>query len=315
MSPQPVSTLDTLTSVDERTPPSVVQDLFETDGAFIVRRLFEPGQISEVREPLLSRLNSSGWISDPSQDAPDANMSLCCSDPDTSYMRTYRRAISAPSIHKLPHSRSVRVLAEQLGFGQFFLHPRVILRMIFPGVLPTPAHQDWTSVGGATDAATVWVPLVPCDLSTGPLAVIRRSHQRGEWARQPALGIEGEEIVTEDSDRWAASALRLGDAVVFRSLTVHCAMPNTSQSLRLSMDFRMQALSAPIHPGSLLPPERFRTWDDVYAMWGEEDRKQAYYWRERHPPLKPSIAELQEDLTRTAGAENAHIERMLKYVM
>jgi hypothetical protein len=315
MAPEAVFPFGVLGSVDLKTPPEVVRRYFETDGAFVVKRLFDPAEIYAVRSAIFGKLCSAGWIYDAAEETPRANMGSRCSDPEPSYLSMYDEVISDPGIHGLPHSGSVLALAGKLGIKELFLLPRIALRMIFPGTPPTPVHQDWTTVKGAKDAATVWVPLAPCDLSTGPVAVIRGSHLRGEQARLPPLGAGGGAPAPESCDRWSTAEFQVGDAVVFRSLTIHGALPNAGPSLRVSMDFRLQDLSQALHPGSLLPPGRFRTWDDVYRDWSEEDRQYACRWRERHPVLTPSISDLRAALASATGTEKRYLERVLRQVV
>jgi hypothetical protein len=314
VAPETSFELDPLNAVDLHAPPEILRQHFNTDGAFVIRGLFEPVQILSARSAVLGELLSAGWISDATEEAPLANMDSCCSDPDPAYLTVYDRVISQPRVHELPHGDNVCALAQKLGIEDLFLLPRIALRVIFPGTPPTPAHQDWTTVRGDRNAITVWVPLTPCHLDAGPVAVIRRSHTRGEGARLPSLGIVGNPAVPADRDRWSAASVQLGDAVVFRSLTIHGALPNTTRSLRVSMDFRLQDASQPIHPCSLLPPGRFRTWGDVCTTWDEEDRRYVNYWQENHPALVPSMADLRREFTKSDGDEKRYLERILRQV-
>jgi len=304
----------TLAAVDRDTPAEVVRRLFDTDGAFLVKGLFEPAEILPVRSAVLGEIRRAGWIRDAEQDAeqdaepdaepdaPRADMAARCAVPEPPYLDLYDRVISLPRVHALPHSGSVRALAGKLGIRDPFLLPRIALRMVFPGTAPTPEHQDWTTVGGDRNAVTLWTPLTACDLATGPVAVIPRSHARGEGS------------VAAAADRWTTAEVRTGDAVVFRSLTIHRALPNTGQSMRVSLDFRLQDAAQPIHPCSLLPPGRFRTWDDVCEAWGEDDHRYASYWRDNHPAFTPSLADLRGDLARAEGDERRYLERVLRQV-
>jgi hypothetical protein len=303
-----------LAPVDLQTTPEMVRHRFEADGVFIVKRLFDPTEIFAVRSAVFGKLQSAGWIYDAAEEAPLANMSSSCSDPEISYLDIYDEVISHPRVHELPHSESVRILAGKLGIGELFLLPRIALRMIFPGTPPTPVHQDWTTVKGAGSTATVWVPLIPCDLNAGPIAAIPGSHLQGKYAQLPPLDADGDMVASGDAGRWWTATFQIGDAVVFRSLTIHCALPNVGRSLRLSMDFRFQDLSRPLHPGSLLPPGRFRTWDDLYKNWSKEDRRFAYCWRENHPVFEPSITELRNEMASAVGAEKRYLERILRQV-
>lgn len=306
--------LDKLPCFTNRDDPHAIQATFESGGAFVMRGLFEAGQIWKTRAGLGGLLHSAGWIYDPAAEAPEANLDMRCADPDLTYVRTYRRALTQPAIHKLPLSPNVRGLARALGIKEFFALPRVVLRMVFPGIIPTPPHQDWTTIQGSQNTVTIWVPLMPCRLSDGPIAALRSSHHAGEWPRQAARGIGGEVVSTDERAVWSTEELNVGDAVVFRSLTVHCALPNTGDHMRLSMDFRIQDMDEPIHPGSLLPPDRFQSWEDIYRSWAAQDREQAYYWRERHPRPLPSADRLRAGIATSDGAERKSLERLLSAV-
>jgi hypothetical protein len=308
--------LDELPSIDGQTSQDVVRHHFDAIGAFVVRGLFTPEQIGEVREVVLSRLQEAEWIADVVDGVPQANSDMHLELRDRAYLRTYRRVAAAPNLHALPRSDSVRALASTLGINDFFSLPRVVLRMVFPGATPTHAHQDWSTVQGTPETVTLWVPLVRCDPDIGPIATISGSHLRGEWPRDSSPGADVDEIDVPDSERWSSARLAPGDAVVFRSLTVHRGLPNNSEFIRLSVDFRIQDMTQPLHPGSLLPPEGFRSWDDVYASWEEERHvRNAYFWRVRHPPIQPSASELRAALENANGMGRRHLERLLRNLM
>jgi hypothetical protein len=50
----------------------------------------------------------------------------------------------------------------------------------------------------------------------------------------------------EDHPEWRTASYQPGDVLLFTSLTVHGAMPNRTRQLRVSADFRYQALTAPM---------------------------------------------------------------------
>ena len=65
---------DTLGTMDLRASREVLRHRFDTDGAFVIRGLFEPSEIFSVRSAVLGQLNSAGWIYDAAEGAPQANM-------------------------------------------------------------------------------------------------------------------------------------------------------------------------------------------------------------------------------------------------
>jgi ectoine hydroxylase-related dioxygenase (phytanoyl-CoA dioxygenase family) len=77
-------------------------------------------------------------------------------------------------------------------------------------------------------------------------------------------------------EEWAGGTYRFGDALIFHSLTVHRALPNHSERLRMSIDCRFQKLSEAIDPDSLLPLNGLSSWEPIYQGW--QSRALQYYW-------------------------------------
>jgi hypothetical protein len=104
----------------------------------------------------------------------------------------------------------------------------------------TLPHQDHHYVGGRPEIVTVWIPLTDCPLSLGPLAVLPGSHRGGLRPHDvESSGVRG--VVVPDDATWAAADLRVGDTLMFPSLTVHRSLPNLSgDRLRLSVDYRYE---------------------------------------------------------------------------
>ncbi len=126
---------------------------------------------------------------------------------------------------------------------------------------------------------TVWIPLQDCPLQLGGLAVAEGCHHWGELDFQPALGANSTEIIEPLDSCWRASPFELGDVVIFSGLTPHKGLPNNTNQLRLSVDYRYQPASDWITPDVLLPQNRFMfSWQDIYRDWPEDDPLK-YYWK------------------------------------
>ena len=107
----------------------------------------------------------------------------------------------------------------------------------------TVAHQDRFYLPGGAPRWSMWVPLGPCPLALGPLAVLPGSQERGLLPHTGDLAWRQGVDVADDAS-WAASDLEPGDAIFFSSLTVHRALPNVSgRALRLSATCRYRAAS------------------------------------------------------------------------
>jgi hypothetical protein len=75
--------------------------------------------------------------------------------------------------------------------------------------------------------------------------------------------------VDDDDPRWRTADFHAGDVVVFTSLTVHGALRNNEDHLRVSADFRYQSLLEPVVAGSLGPhyAPHVPSWDVLTEGW------------------------------------------------
>jgi ectoine hydroxylase-related dioxygenase (phytanoyl-CoA dioxygenase family) len=124
-----------------------------------------------------------------------------------------------------------------------------ICRIALPAAshLTTPPHQDHWYTGGSTNLWTVWISLTETPLELGPLAVLPGSHMSGLLPHS-GQGAGRQGVGITDDERFAAGPLAAGDAILFNCLTVHRALPNVTRNhVRLSVDYRYQPASEPIH--------------------------------------------------------------------
>ena len=122
----------------------------------------------------------------------------------------------------------------------------------------TPWHQDSgvaTENADDTEVLSVWVPLVDVDEHNGCLAAIPFSHLDGlalHCPRTAALTIPDEYIPI---GRMKPVPMTAGSVLLFTRFTMHRAMPNLSDRVRWSFDFRYQKPGLPtgreVFPGFL----------------------------------------------------------------
>jgi ectoine hydroxylase-related dioxygenase (phytanoyl-CoA dioxygenase family) len=109
-----------------------------------------------------------------------------------------------------------------------------VCRVVPPAApeLTTRPHQD--AAYTRDELWTAWIPLGDCPRRLGGLAVSPGSHRRGLLAHgEGTLGA----AVPADA-RWASADYRCGDVLLFSALTLHRALANESDEVRLSVDFR-----------------------------------------------------------------------------
>ena len=138
------------------------------------------------------------------------------------------------------------LLFELLSTERLFAHMPPTARFVVPNcsLARVPPHQDISYNKHMSDFCVMWVPLVPIDRDCCSMAIYPRTHGLGELLADNGPSstthwlppIEGGAF--SRADRVVLEPLDLGDAVLFGPRTVHESMPNVSDRVRLSCDFR-----------------------------------------------------------------------------
>ena len=261
--------------------PALRQRL-EGDGYLFIRGLLPDDTIRNVRSRLLAKAAAGGWL-DPSQpvEAGIANPAAACKDPEERYMRVFRGLWADEELHRLRTHPRVTGLFTRI-FGEPALaHPMFVQRNIFPQSgafdFTTGVHQDRVHIGGATSYA-LWMPLGDCPREKGALAVAAGSHTQGILETKVGSGAGGMDISVPIPGTWVTGAFKAGDALIFQDVTVHKALPNRTNEIRLSFDARFQPASQPVADTNMVPYSGCGTWEEVYAGWSS--REGQYYWRD-----------------------------------
>ena len=261
---------------------ALLQSRMKDEGYLFFQGLITQERIQAVRKEILTLCEQQGWLKEgTSMEEGVAKPGAVFVEPEPAYMALYNELIKGEAFHDLALDPPLVNLLASL-FGEPALaHSRNIARIIFPQntQFTTPSHQDYIHIQGTMETYTAWIPLGDCPQELGSLAVLAGSHKAGVLPVQAAYGAGGVGIRTDDLPyQWVGSDFASGDVVLFQSLTVHKALPNlNTERLRLSVDFRYQPLSHPVHPSSLLPHHNQITWEEVYADWKKETHQ--YYWK------------------------------------
>ena len=132
----------------------------------------------------------------------------------------------------------------------------------------TPGHQDYYFFR-PVQFCTVWIPLMDIDASIGGLVIGQASNQEGlhevwwkgneylgvaespeqarQWREEGAAVVAGTVKTGNEGRAWLRSDYRIGDVLIFQPLMMHAGIPNTSDKVRLSADFRYQRQGTPTH--------------------------------------------------------------------
>ena len=267
--------------------PAGLRERMDRDGFFYFRHLLPREAVLDLRRQILEVCQKHGWL------APDAPLMDGIADPSVAGIEVfcqvgvtheaYAEVYKLEAFHRLAmHSAIMGALGDLMG-ETVLAHPRHIARLMFPtkANAPTPPHQDHVFIQGSKTVFTCWLPLGDFSEALGGLRVMRGSHKLGVLPLRAAEGAGNRTVILDALDQaWGHGDFEAGDALIFHSLTVHRAVPNTLKDrLRLSVDYRYQAISLPVEEKSLLTHCSVLPWEDVYAAWpGADDLK--YYWRQ-----------------------------------
>jgi ectoine hydroxylase-related dioxygenase (phytanoyl-CoA dioxygenase family) len=287
----------------------------DAHGYAIIRGLLCQKDLNPLLGDITGVLHHAGWFrSDSDPFDRIANSGAACFEDDSAFKAVYDQIFSLPSFHALPHHPVLQQLMKMLVGPYLLIHPKSVGRLIFPNFerAITPAHQDHAAIAGDEQTFTAWLPLHDCPLEQGVLRVLDGSHKFG---LQPTVGQTGcIPPGTERGGEWVGGEIYAGDLLLFNSLTVHEAAPNTSNRMRISLDCRFQSYQRTIHPAALvLAGSGRRSWETIYANWPSGELK--YYWARLPLQLKPSKSELAElAQTSASPAERARYAGILEAI-
>ncbi len=203
------------------------------DGYVFVRGLLEPDVVRRIGAQCFSTLERGGWRAE----GPPRATSVRESFAD----RTYRQVLRDRGFNAIPTApQFVRLMQEIMG-PNAILQPIKLMRIVYPtSVVPQQpggiVHKDYTVV---QDMFTTWVPLVDVPRAVGGLAVRAGSQHHAAFLPRP---------MNDREPGWSTTDYAPGDVLVFHCLTSHAALPNRSNRLRLSAEYRWQLSDDPLPP-------------------------------------------------------------------
>ncbi len=228
---------------------------FQEDGYAVVRGLIEPAvrhavirESSALVDILAARLVAEGKAASEFEEAPF----------DTRMMRLYdgraneTPTIFRPELHRagvfslFGHSGLLDLAEEALG-PEVRLYPNYSLRPKLPENERTLVlwHQDAGYTADDADVLrmmNVWTPLVPATRENGCMEIVPGTHRQGVVRHEKDehyLRI-ADDVILPLEDRAVAVECDPGDVVLFSNLVFHRGLPNVSDHIRWSLDFRYQ---------------------------------------------------------------------------
>ena len=210
------------------------------DGYVFFRGLLDPVEIRSVGAGVLGQLQAAGWTEagcDPVTARPVPPV-RAVRMADLFGSRTYTRIVLNPRLNRVAYQSGLAdVMRDVLG-PRGFCYPLRIPRIVYPtSFAPRQpggyVHKDYRSV---QDMFTCWAPFgeVPCSL--GGLALLSGSQTTDRVAPQPLRQLPA---------GWLTTDYQPGDVLVFHCLTTHAALPNLTDRMRFSVEYRWQLAEQP----------------------------------------------------------------------
>jgi hypothetical protein len=250
---------------------------FSRDGHLFLRGLLDRDAVLGLRAEVLAAVAALDWLA-PGTDADAARPgAIERHEGSREFWEGYIAIQRLESFHRLAHHQALVDAMAVLVGDDVLPHPQKIARLSFPSeTFFTAPHQDYRYIQGTADFLTAWIPLGPCPPEHGGLRVLSGSQSRGLLPVHSAEGAGGLAVdVDEDDPGWRTATYEAGDVVVFGSLTVHGAIPNRTDRLRLSVDYRYQSAADAICAPSLGPHfsfmDRSPGWDELSTGWASRE--------------------------------------------
>lgn len=241
------------------------------DGYVFLRGLIPPDSVAAVRGGVRNALDTAGWLAPGSRPEAPIPTDAAVREGGPGYFDAYVGIQRLQAFHELAHHPSVLAVMEAVFGEPLLVHPGKIARTSLPHDDEyTRPHQDYRLIQGTVDTLTCWVPLGDCPATLGSLRMLEGSHHRGLVEADPGKGPGGLQVEVDDDDAaWRTTDYRVGDAIIFTSLTVHGALRNNEHRMRFSADFRYQSLLEPVLKHSLDPHyfPQVPAWDELTTGW------------------------------------------------
>jgi ectoine hydroxylase-related dioxygenase (phytanoyl-CoA dioxygenase family) len=208
-------------------------------------RSFSEAQVDQM----MDELSALGVKSDPSKAAGDIIRLLSTRSSEISHELRVRMTghFSTESrlskdfwlVARVPQIRCI--LQSVLKSDRLRMHMPPMARFVLPNNTEAgvPAHQDASYNSHMTDFVTLWMPLVEIDDECGGV-IVYEGRKEGVL---PALtrvdhGIWLKGISTDGLRPVRCVPMSPGDLLIFNPFVVHESMPNLSQKIRFSLDYR-----------------------------------------------------------------------------
>jgi len=278
-------------STDLLDKPDALRVNAARDGYLLIRGLLPEEDVAEAGIHMAGVMAEAGWIApgEPLETAV-ANLDKFCVEPQTRFMQVFYRQLGLRSMHALRLHPNLVGFFDMLFDEECLPVPHFVTRLAFPehADYATPAHQDYVHFEGSLNNWAAWVPFTTVDEARGGIAIASGSHKDGPYEMRPALGA-GQMVIDTNLDQldWRWSEMAPGDVLIHNCLTVHKGLPNSTNAMRVSVDYRYQPLADPISEKHIGVSHQMRTWEELYAGWDDRNDPLKFYWEQFDLKVEP----------------------------
>lgn len=230
--------LDDLAELDAR---------FHDDGYLFFRHVLDGAEVLQAKEDMTRILQEQGIVKLGETEPLWSGKDLDALQDDGLY---------ALESYTVLCEGSAKKIADKVFGEPAFMFKGPTLRYSLPADAThvTPAHQDSFFIRANDRFRTFWMPLMEIDKKVGGLVVAGGSHKGGlrehverddvfsyvlKGRKQKGVALQGID------PPWLTADYHPGDLLIFHNLTLHWALPNTSDRVRLSIDTRAQPATTP----------------------------------------------------------------------
>ena len=241
-------------STDARQDGQLLRERMRTEGYLFFEQLVDGEHAIAVKRDVMSILREHDLIED--DGAQDPMWSGGPQPTEAEYMAVYDRIVRLESFVQLARSPEIVAVIETLCEEPVQVWEQQLIRIVYPdpeaaNAQGVGAHQDGDPKLGykASRFYTGWIPLMDIDSTVGGLAVAPGSHALGVLQSTGTVASSTKETRASDYGldtgelAWTTTQYAPGSAVIFADLMAHRRLPNSSDRIRLSCDFRYQPAS------------------------------------------------------------------------